>query len=90
MLGFQCVELSERFLDITHHWAGLTANEEQVARVSASAHGVPLIANGRIGVAPHVGDVMSFSTRPDFTDTGHTGVVPPARSMRAGAGPSHC
>jgi hypothetical protein len=80
--GFQCVELSERFLYITHGWTGIGAyggerdtNGAEVAKHYAAAHSVPLIANGTPGVSPQVGDVISFSTTSTFTDTGHTGVV---------------
>jgi hypothetical protein len=75
--GFQCVELSERFLYITHGWGTIGANGAQVAERYASAQGVPLIANGTAGVAPHIGDVMSFSNE-NFAnpkEAGHTGVV---------------
>jgi CHAP domain len=75
--GFQCVELSERFLYVTRGWTTIKANGAQVAARYASAHGVPLIANGTAGVAPHVGDVMSFSRTSSFSEpeAGHTGVV---------------
>ena len=73
--GFQCVELSERFLYITHGWGTIGANGAQVAERYASAHRAPLITNGTAGVTPHVGDVMSFSKISNFSDTGHTGVV---------------
>src|SRR5579862_4764555 len=78
--GFQCVELSDRFLYISHGWTALVGDGSQVARVYASAHGAPLIRNGTPGIAPHVGDVMSFSDNatfsdPDHSDPGHTGVV---------------
>ena len=73
--GFQCVELSERFLYISRGWTSLHANGAQVAGVYSAGHGAPLVHNGTAGVAPHVGDVMSFSTTPNYSDTGHTGVV---------------
>lgn len=73
--GFQCVELSERFLFVTHGWGTIGANGAQVAQRYASAHGVPLITNGTPGVAPQVGDVMSFAENASFSGEGHTGVV---------------
>ena len=75
--GFQCVELSERFLYVTHGWGTIGANGAQVAERYAAAHGVPLIANGTAGIAPHVGDVMSFSNEnfANLKEAGHTGVV---------------
>ena len=84
--GFQCVELSERFLYISHGWTTLRANGAQVAKDYSSAHSVPLVSNGTVGVAPHVGDVMSFSTTSNFSDTGHTGVVTASSVNASGNG----
>jgi hypothetical protein len=73
--GFQCVELSDRFLYISRGWAPVVGNGAQVAKAYAAAYHAPLIVNGTQGVAPHIGDVMSFSNSATFSDTGHTGVV---------------
>ncbi|HVU74590.1 MAG TPA: hypothetical protein VHE83_16630 [Mycobacteriales bacterium] len=82
--GFQCVELSDRFLYVTHHWKDLVAHGAQVAARYSIRYGVRLITSGTPGIAPHKGDVMSFSNQTytgnatrdaNHTDTGHTGVV---------------
>jgi hypothetical protein len=86
--GFQCVELSERFLYVTHGWTTLKANGAEVAAQYHSAYGVPLITNGTAGVAPHVGDVMSFSRTSSFSEPeeGHTGVVTASAVNSSGNG----
>ena len=84
--GFQCVELSERYLYVKRGWTALYANGAQVASVYSAAHGVPLIHNGTAGKAPQVGDVMSFSNTSNFSDTGHTGVVTASAINAAGNG----
>ena len=75
--GFQCVELSDRFLYV--HWGYLAQpdNGDQVVAGYGAAFSIPVVANGSVGNAPQVSDVMSFSANSNFQDSdgGHTGVV---------------
>src|SRR5580658_2363889 len=84
--GFQCVELSERYLYVARGWTSLGANGAQVAEVYSAKHGARLVRNGTAGVAPHVGDVMSFSDTSYFSDTGHTGVITSSNINGSGTG----
>jgi hypothetical protein len=75
--GWQCVELSERFLYLKYGLNGLQANGAQVAKTYAATYPklFRLVANGTQGIAPAMGDVLSFSMVSSFSDTGHTAVV---------------
>ncbi len=73
--GFQCVELSDRFMWVKYGLPALQADGGQVAMTYASAYHKTLVSNGTAGAAPRVGDVMSFAALSDFSDDGHTGVV---------------
>jgi hypothetical protein len=81
--GFQCVELSDRWLAMAYGLNVVTANGDEVARnyyntYHASHPGMRLIGNGTAGQAPKPGDVISFSNNPSFTgddDGGHVAVV---------------
>jgi hypothetical protein len=84
--GFQCVELSERFLYVSRGWAALPGNGAQVAGNYSAKYGAPLVSNGTAGEAPQPGDVMSFSNTSGFTDTGHTGVVTASKVNSSGNG----
>lgn len=84
--GFQCVELTARYLYVTKGWTAQSANGARVARAYGTAHGVARISNGTAGKAPRVGDVMSFSSQPDFSDTGHAAVVSASNVDASGNG----
>jgi len=75
--GFQCVELSDRFLYV--HWGYLAkpGNGDQVVASYGRGYRIPVVTNGTVGSAPQVSDVMSFSANSNFQDSdgGHTGVV---------------
>ena len=73
--GFQCVELTDRYLYVKKGWTSLPGNGARVARAYAAAHSMSTVTNGTVGTAPHVGDVISFSNVSDFSDTGHAAVV---------------
>jgi len=85
--GFQCVELTERYFWVAKGWNPINStNGAQVVKNYAAAHGLPVIANGTSGQAPMVGDVLSFSSNPSFSDTGHAAVVTAASVNRSGNG----
>lgn len=77
--GYQCVELSARYLAAAYgaRTPAGTMNGAQV--VSSYARRYPKLfvrhSNGVKGYAPKRGDVMSFSRNKHFSDVGHTGVV---------------
>jgi hypothetical protein len=73
--GFQCVELTDRYLYVAKGWTSVNANGARVARAYAAAHSLSTVSNGTVGKAPNVGDVISFSNQSDFSDTGHAAVV---------------
>ncbi|HUR76445.1 MAG TPA: Calx-beta domain-containing protein [Acidimicrobiales bacterium] len=73
--GFQCVELTDRYLFVKKGWTAEGANGAGVARTYAAAHGMSTVSNGTVGTAPRVGDVISFSNQSNFSDTGHAAVV---------------
>ncbi|HVV37346.1 MAG TPA: Calx-beta domain-containing protein [Acidimicrobiales bacterium] len=73
--GFQCVELTDRYLYVTKGWTAVNANGAGVARGYAAAHSLSTVSNGTVGKAPQVGDVISFSNQSNFSDTGHAAVV---------------
>ena len=80
--GFQCVELVERYLDVRYGLTPpisaddepITANGAQVVETYAAQYNLSIIKND-VGQLPAVGDVMSFSSTPGFTGTGHTAIV---------------
>ena len=67
--GFQCVELVTRYLYAVKGWGVLEQNGANVVSNYGSTYGVTPIVNGA-GAAPQVGDVISFSVEPNFTDGG--------------------
>src|SRR5579871_1464470 len=54
--GFQCVELSERFLYVSRGWNAQPGNGAQVAKAYSDKYGAPLVRNGTAGEAPQAGD----------------------------------
>jgi hypothetical protein len=88
--GFQCVELTDRYLYVIKHWGALVGDGADVARVYGAKHGVTPIRNGS-GQAPAAGDVISFSVESNFTDDngvypGHTAIVSSSSVNAAGNG----
>ncbi|HEY1920968.1 MAG TPA: CHAP domain-containing protein [Streptosporangiaceae bacterium] len=78
--GFQCVELTDRYLYATRHWGAVGGDGADVVRVYGAAHHIAPVLNGTAGQAPRVGDVISFSVESGFTDDsdfypGHTAIV---------------
>jgi hypothetical protein len=74
---FQCVEYAERYLYVTEGWSPINStNGDQVVAHYASAHSLPIVANGT-GELPRVGAVMSFADNSSFNspDGGHVAVV---------------
>ncbi|WP_186526401.1 CHAP domain-containing protein, partial [Leekyejoonella antrihumi] len=76
--GYQCMELSERYL---YYKYGVTmpisTNGAQVVDHYASSYPslFRVYGNGAAGHAPVQGDVLSFSNTGGFSDYGHTAVV---------------
>jgi hypothetical protein len=88
--GFQCVELTDRYMYVTKHWGALSGDGADVVRVYGAAHGVTPIQNDS-GQAPAAGDVISFSVESNFTDDsglypGHTAIVSSSNVNAAGTG----
>jgi hypothetical protein len=83
LVGFQCVELSERWLAMAYGLDVVSANGNQVAWryyavYHASHRGMRLVTNGTPGASPQPGDIISFSNHPTFqgdADGGHVAVV---------------
>lgn len=75
--GYQCAELSARWLYHRYKVASIVANGAQVVDRYASTYSGTFtkVANGTASKAPRAGDVISFSTRSTFSDVGHVGVV---------------
>lgn len=75
--GYQCAELSARWLHHRYKVASIVANGAQVVDLYASTYSSTFtkVANGTANKAPRAGDVISFSTRSSFSDVGHVGVV---------------
>ncbi len=68
--GFQCVELTDRYMYVTQHWGAIDGNGATVARIYGSAHSLTPVQSRTSGQSPQVGDVISFSVESDFTDDG--------------------
>jgi hypothetical protein len=75
--GYQCVELSVRWLWYRYKVPEVTANGAQVVKNYAQAYPTKFttISNGTKNKAPQPGDVLSLSANSSFSDLGHTGVV---------------
>ena len=81
--GFQCVELSDRWLAMAYGLNVVTANGDEVAKnyyskYHATHPAMRLIGNGNAGQVPAPGDVISFSDNSSFSgdsDGGHVAVV---------------
>ena len=89
--GYQCVELSERYLyDRYGVTMGIATNGDQVAaHYAAGYQGLfMVIRNGTPHRAPAAGDVLSLSTAPRFDSAsgGHTAVVQSSSVNAAGDG----
>jgi CHAP domain len=89
--GFQCVELTDRYLYATRHWGAVGGDGADVVRVYGAAHAITPVQSGTPGEAPQPGDVISFSVEQDFTDDGdfypgHTAIVSAASVGPAGNG----
>lgn len=70
-VGFQCVELADRYLYAENGWAVEYTNGADIARVYGAAHGVTPVQSGNsAGLIPRPGDVISFSVLSNFTDDG--------------------
>jgi hypothetical protein len=75
IVGFQCLELAERYLFVKYGWAGINqTNGAQVVDHYGAAHSLKPILNDT-GKAPAVGDVMSFSGDAKFDAAGGDGHV---------------
>ena len=90
--GFQCVELAERWLSIADGLAPVMAEGDQVAANYHAAYpNSRYVVNGTataIGHAPVAGDVISFSSVPDFNgaNDGHVAIVVASHVSPAGNG----
>jgi CHAP domain len=89
--GFQCVELTDRYMYVTRHWGALDGDGADVARIYGAAHGMTPVHNGTAGQAPQVGDVISFSVESNFTNDGgnypgHTAIVSATNVNSSGNG----
>ena len=89
--GFQCVELTDRYMYATRHWGAVGGDGADVVRVYGTAHDIAPVLSGIPGQAPGVGDVISFSVEPGFTDDndfypGHTAVISASHVGPAGNG----
>jgi hypothetical protein len=89
--GFQCVELTDRYMYVTRHWGTVGGDGADVVRVYGAAHNIAPVVSGTPGEAPRPGDVISFSVEPRFTDDndfypGHTAIVSAASVGPAGNG----
>jgi hypothetical protein len=89
--GYQCVELSERYLYYRFGVTmGIPTNGDQVAAHYAAAYPAlfVIIKNGTPHRAPVAGDVLSLSTVPAFDSAtgGHTAVVQSSSVNAAGRG----
>jgi hypothetical protein len=89
IVGFQCMELAERYLYVKYGFAGLnnTNGGPLVSRYAAAHHLSPVV-NGS-GKLPAVGDVMSFSTDAKFDiagGDGHVGIVTDVSVNPSGTG----
>lgn len=72
--GFQCTELAWRYLFVKYHWLPLSANGAGIVQAYAEAHGLQPVP-GTGDNLPQMGDVISFSSTPDFSDIGHVALV---------------
>jgi hypothetical protein len=87
VVGFQCVELVERYLYVNYGWKPINqTNGAQVVKNYASQDKVSFTVNDTAGQVPAVGDVMSFSATPQFTDIGHTAIVSKSSVNSSGDG----
>ncbi len=60
--GFQCVELSERYLYVSRGWAPISGtNGAMVVAHYAAAHGVGIINDGTSGKAPALSDIIGVA-----------------------------
>lgn len=86
--GYQCVELSARYLKAKYGVGSVTANGAQVVDNYAKANSskFTVIGNGTKNNAPRAGDVLSLSGNAKFSDYGHTGVVLSASVDASGNG----
>jgi len=89
-VGFQCVELVERYLYAVDHWGAQAGDGAQMAGLYGSAHGINPVLNST-GQAPQVGNVISFSVESDFstdmgTYPGHVGIVTASNVNSSGNG----
>ena len=89
--GYQCVELSERYLyDRYGVTMGIATNGDQVAAHYAAGYPglFTVIRNGTPHRAPAAGDVLSLSAAPGFDSAsgGHTAVVQSSAVTAAGNG----
>jgi len=75
--GFQCVELSDRFLYVHDGLLAQPANGDQVVAEYGAKFSIPIVANGTANNAPQTSDVISFSANSNFQDSdgGHVAVV---------------
>lgn len=80
-VGFQCVELATRYLYAERGWGVQMVTGAALVRQYGAVYGVTPIHSGNAsGVAPAVGDVISFSVESNFTDDygfypGHVAIV---------------
>jgi CHAP domain len=70
-VGFQCVELADRYLYAEKGWSPEFTNGADIVRVYGQAHGIaPIVSGNTSGQTPKPGDVISFSVLSNFTDDG--------------------
>ena len=80
-VGFQCVELADRYLYAERGWSPEFTNGADIVRMYGQAHGIaPIVSGNGSGQTPQPGDVISFSVLSNFTDSsgyypGHVALV---------------
>jgi hypothetical protein len=87
VIGFQCVELVQRYLYEFERWAPEQYDGADLVRVYGAAHHVrPVRSGNALGRTPEPGDVISFSVFGDFTDHDHAFPGHTALVVQAGRG----
>jgi hypothetical protein len=72
ILGFQCVELVDRYLFALKGWSTQMWDGADLARIYGAAHHiVPIRSGNHVGRRPQPGDVIAFSVFANFTDHNH-------------------
>ena len=87
VVGFQCIELVERYLYVKYGWLPIAAtNGAEAVKKYAAARHLGIIIDGTKDSSPEVGDIISFSNTKGFSDIGHTAVVTASNVDSSGKG----